>query len=418
MRERFPEQSNTAGGTEQRPHATIYVKMFGDFTFSCGEVSVSNAKSRSFKVWLLLAYLLCNRKRAVPREELIRLLGERENNAGGGSALRMVRLRARRLLEPLQDMTGAELVLVREGSIIWNPDVPTEVDAEQLEALCRRAAEEKNKNKLVDLYCKALSLYDASFLEKLSAEPWVRPLTAYYQGMYLTTLEEAMPLLLEAGRLEEINRFGQVAVKISPYEEILYAFQMRALIAAGNYAAAEEIYRNVYQLLSNDLGVTPSEDLQELHMEALRHMDETVISEDLLLQSLREQRDSSGAMVCDFSTFRLFYQAEVRSASRRGDAVHLGLFSVEGKNGAVLRKPVLSRAMDQLRQQLHQTLRSGDIVASCSASQYVALLVQANFEDSQMVCQRVIRAFEKAYPRSQAEIRSGVIPLETHLDRM
>ena len=229
---------------------------------------------------------------------------------------------------------------------------------------------------------------------------------------------ESVPLLLEAGRLEEISRFGQVAVKISPYEEILYAFQMRALIAAGNYAAAEEIHRNVYQLLSNDLGVTPSEDLQELHMEALRHMDETVISEDLLLQSLREQRDSSGAMVCDFSTFRLFYQAKVRSASRRGDAVHLGLFSVEGKNGAVLRKPVLSRAMDQLRQQLHQTLRSGDIVASCSASQYVALLVQANFEDSQMVCQRVIRAFEKAYPRSQAEIRSGVIPLETHLDRM
>ena len=234
------------------------------------------------------------------REELIRLLGERENNAGGGSALRMVRLRARRLLEPLEAMTGAELCLVREGSIIWNPDVPMEVDAEQFEALCRRAAEEKNKNKLVDLYCKALSLYDGSFLEKLSAEPWVRPLTAYYQGMYLTALEEAMPLLLEAGCLEEINRFGQVAVKISPYEEILYAFQMRALIAAGNYAAAEEIHRNVYQLLSNDLGVTPSEDLQELHMEALRHMDETVISEDLLLQSLREQRDSSGAMVCDF----------------------------------------------------------------------------------------------------------------------
>ena len=33
-------------------------------------------------------------------------------------------------------------------------------------------------------------------------------------------------------------------------------------------------------------------------------------------------------------------------------------------------------------------------------------------EDSQMVCGRVIRAFEKTYPRSRSAIRSTVLPLE------
>lgn len=74
--------------------------------------------------------------------------------------------------------------------------------------------------------------------------------------------------------------------------------------------------------------------------------------------------------------------------------------------------------MEQLRQQLRQTLRVGDIITSCSATQYVVLLLQANYEDSQMVCGRAIRAYEKAYPRSRAAVRSTVLPLEARLDRV
>ena len=412
MDTKSPEKANTVVKSDRRPSDPVHVTMFGDFTITCGQVCVSNAKSRSRKVWLLLAYLLFNRDRQISREELGRLLGESENNSGNGSALRMTRLRARRILEPLMDCVGQEMVLGKDGSIVWNPDIPLELDAERFEQLCRLAAEETNRERRVDLYRKALSLYNGDFLEKLSGEPWVQPLAMYYQGVYLDALEEALPLIQEVGSLKEVRQFCQRAAQFAPYEESLYAHQMRSLIAAEEYAAAEDIYQSLYQLLANDLGVTPSEELQELHMDALRHMAETTVSPDELLRSLREPDSPTSAMVCDLGTFRLFCQAEIRSASRRGEAVHIGLFSVEGKNGTALSRQLLNRGMEQLRQQLRHTLRVGDIISSCSASQYVVLLIQANYEDSQMVCGRVIRAFEKTYPRSRSAIRSTVLPLE------
>ena len=412
MEKKNPANADAVVRTEQRLPVPVYATMLGDFTINRGEDSVSNSNSRSRKVWLLLAYLLCNRKREIPREELARLLGESENNSGSGSALRMTRLRARRVLEPLTQGRGDELMLGKDGSIAWNPDVPTELDTEQFESLCRMAEEEVDREQCVEIYRKALSLYNGDFLEKLSGESWVQPLAIYYQGLYLDALEEAMPLIQEVGSLKEVRQFCQRAVQFAPYEESLYAHQMRGLIAAEEYAAAEEIYQSVYQLLSNDLGVTPSEELQELHMEALRHMGEATVSPDQLLLSLQETNSPTSAMVCDLGTFRLFCQAEMRSANRRGEAVHIGLFSVEGKNGSPLSRQILNRGMEQLQQQLRHTLRVGDIISSCSASQYVVLLIQANYEDSKMVCGRVIRAFEKTYPRSRAVVRSTVLPLE------
>ena len=399
--------------TEQGTAGVVYVRMFGDFSITCGDECISNQKSRSLKVWLFLAYLLCNRKRKIPREELSRLLGDTEKNSGTGSALRMTRMRARRLLEPILPAVGQELMLGKDGSVTWNPEVPTELDTELFEELCRRGEEETDPDARVEIYRKAFALYRGDFLEKLSGEAWVRPLNVYYHRLYLDALQEALPLFHEAGYTEESVRFFETAVKFAPYEEELYVLQMRGLIAAEDYAAAENIYQSLYQLLANDLGVTPSEELQQLHLEALRHLDGNAVSPDRLRRILQEQTAPTGALVCDFNTFRLFYQAEVRSASRRGDAVHIGLFSVEGKGGGELRKQVLDRTMEHLGEQLRHSLRIGDIVATCSESQYVVLLVQANFEDSRMVCRRAIRAFEKAWPRSTAVVRSTVIPLET-----
>ena len=43
----------------------ITVRMFGGFSIECGEAVVSDGSSRSRKVWMLLAYLVYNRDRAL-----------------------------------------------------------------------------------------------------------------------------------------------------------------------------------------------------------------------------------------------------------------------------------------------------------------------------------------------------------------
>ena len=59
-------------------------------------------------------------------------------------------------------------------------------------------------------------------------------------------------------------------------------------------------------------------------------------------------------------------------------------------------------------QELRTSLRKGDIAARCSVSQYILMLPQANYENSCKVCERIIRAFARRYPRSPACLHRSV----------
>ena len=128
-------------------------------------------------------------------------------------------------------------------------------------------------------------------------------------------------------------------------------------------------------------------------------------------EQLQEKDPEPGPMFCDYHVFRQFYQIEARSASRRGDAIHVGMLTVSDVDMVERAQYVMEQAMERLRQQLACQLRQGDAVSRCSASQYVILL-QANYENSNMVCERIIKAFRKANPYLPVKIDYSVLSLE------
>ena len=135
----------------------------------------------------------------------------------------------------------------------------------------------------------------------------------------------------------------------------------------------------------------------------------------MLKEQLKEVSPTKGALICEYDFFRLLYQAEARSISRSGHAVHIGLLSMTGEDNADLSQRSLSRAMDNLQDQIRINLRRGDIASRCSASQFILMLPRANYENSCMVCERIIRAFTRQYPHSPAELHYSVQPLEPTL---
>ena len=67
--------------------------------------------------------------------------------------------------------------------------------------------------------------------------------------------------------------------------------------------------------------------------------------------------------------------------------------------------------MGQLGQQVLLNLRRGDVFCQCSVSQFAVLLAKANFENSQVVCDRILRAFCRAYPYISIRIAYQIRPL-------
>ena len=204
----------------------------------------------------------------------------------------------------------------------------------------------------------------------------------------------------------------RTVLRVAPYHEEVYQHLMCSLMALDDFKKAAVAYEEMREVLSSNLGIMPNEESQAIYQEILPNINTQVLTMDMIREQLREKDPPSGALICDYAFFKLFYQAEARSVARRGDAVHVGVLSVMGEDGKELPQRSLERAMENLRTQVQNGLRRGDVASRCSASQYVLMLLQANYENSCMVCDRIARSFARAHPHSPARIHCTVLPLE------
>ena len=277
---------------------------------------------------------------------------------------------------------------------------------ELFEQLCRSGTEDPEQLE------RALLAYRGDFLRKLSSQAWVVPLSAYYHNLYVQTAMRSLPLLEAAGRHDRIAQLCTAAVQVEPYQEEFYQYLMRALLQKGEQKRASAVYEELSTLLLNDFGIVPSEESFALYRQSVRTDNGWTVSRDMLLEQLRETGRESGAVFCEYDFFKVLYRVEARSLARSGNAVHLAVLTLAEKDGSELPKRSLDQAMENLKHVVCSSLRRGDVAARCSVSQYILMLPQANYENSCMVCRRLIKGFQRRYPHSPANINYSVQPLE------
>lgn len=393
--------------------SSLRVRMLGEFSLSSGQAEINDGGNRSRKVWLLLAYLIYCRNRVVTQEELVTLLwDEDESSSNPPNALKTMLHRARSFLDQLEQGAGHTLIVRQAGTYAWNVEVPLTLDLDDFDALCKSGAAAEDEEQRLESWLKALELYQGDFLSKLSAEPWVVPIAAYFHHLYLQTALDTIALLEQRDRYGDVAKLCRSAVKHEPYCEDLYRCLMRALLNEGDQRGAIAVYEEMSELLFANFGIMPSDETRVLYREAIRTVNDRAVSPGVILEQLRESSTAGGALFCDYDFFKVIYHAVARSVERSGDAVHLALLSATGEDGRDLPKRSLDRAMENLQEVARTNLRRGDIAARCSVSQFILLLPQANYENARMVCDRIIKAFCRQYPHSPALLHASVQPLE------
>lgn len=392
----------------------VTVRMLGGFSIERGGHSIDDRSNRMRKVWLLLAYLICNRNSHLSQDHYITLLqGKSGDEAADPSGnLKAMFYRARTMLNQLDGTAGHDLIVRKDGSYAWNADVPLRLDVEEFEGLCRKGDAEADDALRLELYRQALALYGGDFLPKLSTESWVMSLSTYYHRLWLETTEKALSLLEARELVAEAAELCEKALKIEPYSESLCQCLMRCKLAAGDRSAVLSIYEDMSERLFSSFGVMPSDESRALYREAGRTADSTSVPMGTLREQLRETVEAKGALFCEYDFFKVLYQAQARAVIRSGDAVHIALFSVHGRGKKALSRRSLDLAVENLKDQIVRNLRQGDIVTQCSVSQLIVMLPQANYENSCAVCERLLRAFFRQYPHSPADIHYSVQPLE------
>lgn len=389
----------------------LHITMFGDFTIRAGDCVLSS--SRTGKVWLLLAYLIYHHKRRITPEELYALLwGEDEGADDPQNALKALVHRVRNTLNGLDPVAGRELITWRDGRYAWNSAVPFTLDVTEFDRLCAAAEREQDAEARLALLEQALQLYKGDLLSRFSSETWILPLSAYYHNQYLRTVEATLVQMESSRYLDRAVALCRAALAVEPYSEELYKHLLRNLVDSGKHEEAVKAFEIMSERFFATFGIMPSEEVRAIYREANSRISDLSLSPDDIHQYVKELKTPPGPLCCDYDSFRLLYQANARAIVRNGDAIHIALFSVSGKNDEELSRRIMNRAVDNLLEKIRQSLRGGDVASRCSVSQVIIMLPQANYENSCMVCERIIRMFYAAHPHSTAQLSYTVLPIE------
>ena len=391
---------------------TVSVSLLGGFALEVDGASLTDDINRSLKLWSVLAYLTLHRERAVPQSEFIELFWPDDHSSNPVNALKTLLYRIRAMLEPLFGQK-IQPILSQRGAYIWNPAVGCTLDIDRFEELCRLGGDtQRTAEERMTSYREAVELYKGDLLPKLSHQMWLVPMAVRYHTAYIAAVKDFAVLLDEAALYEEMHEVCARASDLDNLDEGLHTLIVRALLRQGKDAAALEHYEKATDLLYRNLGVRPSEELRSLYKEIMAT--EKTLETDLgvIMNDLREAAARPGAFVCEYGFFKEAYRLEVRRAIRSGTCVHLCLITVSLPDGGMPQLKVLSNTMDQLLDVLVNNLRRGDVVSKFSGAQYVIMLPAANYEDSNMVMDRVVRAFYQQHRRSFLKLTVRVRELE------
>lgn len=385
--------------------------MLGEFSLQWEETSIFDTQNRSRKPWSLLAYLICNRDKTISQQKLTELMWEDEpDTVNPENALRIMMHRLRTQLDKLYPGAGRDLILTRDGSYCWNDSVEMKLDCEEFSRLYHKRCDSAQERS--ETLQQALSLYKGGFLPRHSGQMWVGAAGVHYQNLFLQASMELAQYYLEtpdtALKAVEVCRRG---VKLEPYHEPLHQYLMRGLAAMGDAKGAAAVYETLSRRLFDEFGIWPDDKTREIYRAvAFPSADHTLPTEEVF-DGLTEPEGNMGAMECDFDHFKVLCYAEGRAIERSGTVTHIALFHLAGETDAPLSKRTGELFMPRFQDVLCSNLRRGDTISKCSVSQYIVMLPKANYENSCLVCQRILNVFHKTYPRAKLRINYVVRPL-------
>ncbi len=390
----------------------LRVKMLGDFVLEYGDQYLSGHKGRSKQVWNLLEYLLIHRSKEISPEKLMDALWE-EDVENPANALKNLVYRLRSMLAETLLLPRDDYVIFKHGTYAWNNSLPMTLDIEQFESAWKRAQNpELDSDARISSYLEAISLYKGDFLTHSAYKEWVVPLTVYYQRIYMECVASACNLLFEKREFKKVEDLCLNAIEIDPLIEKNHEFLIMALIESNNNHKALTHYEYVTDLFYREVGVKPSEAITRLY-KVIVNKDHTIEKNiEIVKTDLREAESITGAVYCDYEVFKLIYRLYARAASRSGKSVFIALLTIGKQGGAEFNPRELNEFMDRMKGIIISALRKDDVVTRFSRTQFLLLLSNINYENTELVLVKLLERINRSFAYKKISVTADRQPLE------
>jgi serine/threonine protein kinase/DNA-binding SARP family transcriptional activator/Tol biopolymer transport system component len=219
----------------------------------------------------VLAHLILRANLVVPAEQLVDELWGEEPPETARNTLQTYVYRLRKVL-------GEDRLEGRSGGYVLLAE-PDEIDASRFETLVRegRGLLQSDPGAAVDRLDEALALWRGPAFSDFPDEPSLRGEIARLEDLRLGATEHRISAQLALGRHTTVVGALETLTDRHPLRERLWAGLMLALYRTGRQAEALDAYRRAREVLSDELGIDPSPELQELHERILRQDPELIV---------------------------------------------------------------------------------------------------------------------------------------------
>lgn len=380
--------------------------MFGEFAIIGNKKRVTEGARKSSKVWRLLQYLVANRNRSVPQEELLEIFcDEQPDGKKQSGALRTLIYRARSALENGGIKNANSIIIAKSGGYTWNSDIECITDVGEFEELIKKASlPGTDKSTKLNLLLKAAELYKGDFLPNSTSDMWVAPLTRWYRTLYLEAVHIALDLLSEEGRSSEVAELCTKALGIDAFDVKLIECHIRTLLQQKKNAEALHFYNRMESMFFDLFGVNFSDDLRRLYSEIKQTEVEAEAELEKLLNAWAQGADFPGAYYVDPGVFKIIYQIEARLRPRSS----LPSFIIRFDTRRVPKGNIDGGVMHQLGKAITNCIRMGDIFTRFSPSQYLLMVFNLTYDNCKVLINRILRAID---PKYLADVKESHIKL-------
>lgn len=239
------------------------IKTFGGFGIRFGDDIAENFKNAKGKQ--LLKYLIVNRRRIVPKEELMELLWPNYSELSARNNLNVV---VYSLRHSAREYIGEEsLILFTDGGYQFNPKLDITTDFEEFDAQLDKGLRdllEKNEERAIPNLLRAESLYNGPFLDEDLYVDWTENIRESYREKYIVSLESLDSAYASIGTHEKRVNLNKKILAQDNCNELAHQHLMEAYDRTGQRHLAIRQFQHAERTLKKELGVEPGEPLRAI----------------------------------------------------------------------------------------------------------------------------------------------------------
>ncbi|WP_051688493.1 AfsR/SARP family transcriptional regulator [Butyrivibrio sp. AE2032] len=401
--------------------ATIQVNMFGGLAITYEGKNISIGKNKTAKYIQLLEMVWLSGSSGIQKDQLTSILYDREEQSNLSNSFNNLIYQMHKQLKK-SGLPDLDYIVNKDGVFFTDDQVIIDSDVLRFTENVEKARETEEEVESVKYYKAAFDEYRAEILPELATSEWLIVKSVKLQKMYAEAVVALGTYYEKRKDFDAMYRVYKKAAELYPDDEWQIG-EINALIGMESYKDAYAVYDETVRYYTDELGVTPSNDLLECYDKMSRQITNTPGKILQIRDGILEHRDAvagddHGAYDCSFPSFIDAYHILSRNMQRSGQSVYMMLLNIvdyEGKR--ITNAAKLETRAKLLQEAISLTLRQGDTYCKYSASQFLLLLVGTNKESCKTVYRRVLTKFKLlAGPRTELEY--SVVSLADLPDRL